>query len=291
MFLRLNACGDFLFCIAIEHRHFCLQNHRAAVQLIGDKVHGGAMLFIAIFQYLTVRVQTGIFRQQGRVDIQQTPGVVGDKCRTEDTHITRQHHQIRRISVDFQHQFAIESIATGELVCCEGMCGNCCFPRTFKAERIGLITEYRPQGAVDFLLFAGVDNCLQIASVTGNQHHDIFHSMTTRSLESDALMIPIFHAFSPLAFSSAMALSASAAGSAITIPTPQLKVRYISWRLTLPALCNQLNTAGHCQDDSSMTAWVLSGSTRGMFSQKPPPVRCAMACTSTLAISSNTDFT
>ena len=36
--------------------------------------------------------------------------------------------------------------------------------------------------------------------------------------------------------------------------TPQLKVRYISWCSTLPAVCSQLNTSGHCQEDSSITA-------------------------------------
>lgn len=70
--------------------------------------------------------------------------------------------------------------------------------------------------------------------------------MTTRCSESEALMIPIFHAFSPFSLSKARALSTSGAGRAITIPTPQLKVRYISCWLTLPAVCSQLKTAGHC---------------------------------------------
>ncbi|SUH14317.1 Uncharacterised protein [Salmonella enterica subsp. enterica] len=104
-------------------------------------------------------------------------------------------------------------------------------------------------------------------------------------------MIPIFHAFSPFSFSRASALSASGAESAITMPTPQLKVRYISCRLTLPAVCSQVKMAGHCQDDSLITAWVFSGRTRGIFSQKPPPVRWAIACTSMFSISSRTDFT
>ncbi len=52
-------------------------------------------------------------------------------------------------------------------------------------------------------------------------------------------------------------------------PTPQLKVRYISWVLTSPACCSQLKTAGHCQLLPSIIACVLSGSTRGIFSQKP----------------------
>jgi hypothetical protein len=40
-------------------------------------MHGGTVLLIAVFQNLTMGVQAGIFRQQRRVDIQQTPGDSG----------------------------------------------------------------------------------------------------------------------------------------------------------------------------------------------------------------------
>jgi hypothetical protein len=43
-------------------------------------MHGGTVLLIAVFQNLTMGVQAGIFRQQRRVDIQQTTGEVFDKA-------------------------------------------------------------------------------------------------------------------------------------------------------------------------------------------------------------------
>ena len=64
--------------------------------------------------------------------------------------------------------------------------------RALKAERVGLVAEYCPNGAVNFLLFAGVYDGLQITSVAGNEHHNVFHSMTTRSSESEALIVPDF---------------------------------------------------------------------------------------------------
>ena len=173
-------------------------------------------------------VQAGIFRQKRRVNIQQTSGEVFDKCRAQNTHVARQHHHVRRVGIDLLHQFAVKGLTPGELAGFQRVRRNVRFPRALKAERVGLVAEDCPNGAIDFLLFAGVYDCLQIASVAGNEHHDVFHSMTTRCSESEALIVPIFHAFSPFSVSSLTALSASLAGRAITIPTPQLKVRYIS---------------------------------------------------------------
>lgn len=180
------------------------------------------------------------------MDVQQTSLIVADERRAKDTHIACQHHQIRGVGVDFMHQLTIERFPVGKLTLRQRMGRDAGQARALKAERISLVTEYRTQGAVYLFPAAGVDDRLQIAAATGNQHHDVFHAMTTRCSESEALIYPIFHAFSPLSLSRAIALSASAAGRAIIIPTPQLKVRYISCWLTLPAVCSQLKTDGHC---------------------------------------------
>ncbi|KEP73746.1 hypothetical protein HR12_39105 [Microbacterium sp. SUBG005] len=67
MFLRLHTFGHVVFVVAVKDRYFCLQNDRTAVQLVGDEMHGGTMLLIAVFQHLTMGVQTGgIFGQQGK---------------------------------------------------------------------------------------------------------------------------------------------------------------------------------------------------------------------------------
>ena len=186
------------------------------------------MLLIAVFQNLTMGVQAGIFRQKRRVNIQQTSGVVRDKGRAQNAHIARQHHDVRRVGINLLNQLAVKGFTPGELAGFQRVRGYVRFPRALKAERVGLVAEYCPNGAVDFLLLAGVYDGLQITSVAGNEHHDVFHSMTTRCSESEALIVPIFHAFSPFSVSSLTALSASLAGRAITMPTPQLKVRYIS---------------------------------------------------------------
>ncbi|CSI56862.1 Uncharacterised protein [Vibrio cholerae] len=47
--------------------------------------------------------------------------------------------------------------------------------------------------------------------------------------------------------------------------------------VTLPFSCNHWKITGHSQLLPSITAFVPSGNTRGMFSQKPPPVMCEIA--------------
>lgn len=63
MFLSLNPRRDIIFAVAFKYRNFGLENNRSAVQFISDEVDGGTMLFIAVFQYLAVRMQAGIFWQ------------------------------------------------------------------------------------------------------------------------------------------------------------------------------------------------------------------------------------
>src|SRR5439155_409692 len=75
------------------------------------------------------------------------------------------------------------------------------------------------------------------------------------------------------------AAAACSGGTMTTMPSPQLKVRYISADSMLPAFCSQSNTGSRCQLRRSSTASRPSGSTRGMLSVSPPPVMCASACT------------
>src|SRR5689334_1691727 len=62
-----------------------------------------------------------------------------------------------------------------------------------------------------------------------------------------------------------------------TIPTPMLKVRYISDRSTFPAPIRTPNTSGTLQLPVSITASSVDGSARSRFSSNPPPVMCAIA--------------
>ncbi len=82
---------------------------------------------------------------------------------------------------------------------------------------------------------------------------------------------------SPASSSSATTSLASSGGTARTMPMPQLKVRAISPGAMLPCRWRNAISPGCSHAPASITACAPSGSTRGIFSSKPPPVMCASA--------------
>ena len=64
-----------------------------------------------------------------------------------------------------------------------------------------------------------------------------------------------------------------------TMPTPQLNVRSISGSAMPPVAASQRNSGVTGTRARSTRTPSPSGSTRGMFSVKPPPVMCASAFT------------
>jgi hypothetical protein len=88
---------------------------------------------------------------------------------------------------------------------------------------------------------------------------------------------PIAKARSPASINAASTASASPFAATATMPMPQLKVRSISASSRPPALASQPNTGGAVKLAISTRAATLSGSTRGMFSESPPPVMWASA--------------
>ena len=71
--------------------------------------------------------------------------------------------------------------------------------------------------------------------------------------------------------------AASAAHDHATMPMPQLKVRAISSGSISPCACRNAISRGCGQASASTVACRPSGSTRGIFSSRPPPVMCASA--------------
>ena len=63
------------------------------------------------------------------------------------------------------------------------------------------------------------------------------------------------------------------------MPMPQLNVRSISVSTMPPVAASQRNTGSTGTRASSIRTLRPFGSTRGMFSVKPPPVMCASALT------------
>ncbi|MNZ97850.1 hypothetical protein D3C78_1171110 [compost metagenome] len=163
------------------------------------------------------------------MNVQHASGKVLHELRAENAHITRQHHQIRLILVNGFCQRDVKRRTVGIGLGIQRMGGNVCRLRTLQAISLRPVAEYRHNFGGNPALLAGINQRLEITPLAGDQHHDLFHQlMTTCCSSEEAVSLPIFHAFSPAAVNNAMADSTDSSGRAITMPTPQLKVRYIS---------------------------------------------------------------
>ena len=63
---------QWILCLFL-YRYLRLQDHRAAIDSLGDKVDAGAVLFASAVKRAPVCIYAGEFRQQGWVDIQHPP--------------------------------------------------------------------------------------------------------------------------------------------------------------------------------------------------------------------------
>ena len=72
MFLHQNAGGQAVRTVAGQNWHLRLAQRRACVKLGDDFVNRAPCHAIACVQRALMRVQTGIFRQKGGVDVDHT---------------------------------------------------------------------------------------------------------------------------------------------------------------------------------------------------------------------------
>ncbi len=88
MFGLFDPFGQHIRCVALHDRNAGLTDDRAFVHAFGDDVDGATGLGITRRDGAGMGVQTGIERQQGRVDIDHATLPFSDQPRGEDTHIS-----------------------------------------------------------------------------------------------------------------------------------------------------------------------------------------------------------
>ena len=71
-----------------------LQNDRASIERLIDKVHGAAAEFHAVIERLALRLESGKRRQQRGMDIENSAAKRRDEVRREQAHESGQAHQI-----------------------------------------------------------------------------------------------------------------------------------------------------------------------------------------------------
>ena len=85
------------------------------IQISRYLMNRGARDLAACGKCALIRVKTGKRRQQGRVNIDQSPGVMRYKSRRQNTHEAGQYDQRRIVYVDPSLKFGIKSVTRLEL--------------------------------------------------------------------------------------------------------------------------------------------------------------------------------
>src|SRR5271155_3570845 len=189
-------------------------------------------------------------------------------------------------------QRVFECLATpAECSVIDECCWNACFARVGKARRFRPV-RYDQHDLGWIVPRPGrLDQRRHVRSAAGDEHGNALlgHARhqersrcprkPTRPLPLAATISPSRATVSPLAVRSALAASDALRSRTATIPMPQLKVRNISASPILPLEASHLNTGRTGTRPRSNETARPCGSTRGIFSTKPPPVIWASALT------------
>lgn len=95
-----------------------------------------------------------------------------DESRRENTHETRQHHQVRFVAVDHLDQRGVEGFAGVILTVGQGHRVDPGIPGSLEPVGVGLVGDHGDDfAATELLVLLGVQQRLQVAAVAGDQYH------------------------------------------------------------------------------------------------------------------------
>ena len=231
--------------IAFKHRHFFLQNDLPGVYALVHEMDGRSAFFFAAFQDsfvhpFAVKPFPAVFRDQGRMDIDDLVSVSFNDLLRKHFHVSGQHDHVCTAFLQFFHNllrfFCYRCFNPG--FCCTFQC-ECIFSAGYDLHDMGIRDL-----SVSFL----VDQCLQVGPASRYKHcyfdffthidssfAAVYRFKTTFSPLSSAIS-PMIHAFSPASVNAFRAASASSASTTIIMPIPILNVENISFGSMLPVL-------------------------------------------------------
>jgi len=89
-----NALGESGRIVCFEHGNCVLQNNRAVVKVLIDKVHGAAGDLDSVIEGLLLCIEAGEGRQQRGMDVENAIGKGGDELRREQAHVAGEADEI-----------------------------------------------------------------------------------------------------------------------------------------------------------------------------------------------------
>ena len=164
--------------ISYKNGHDCLRKDSAVVQFRRHAVHSSACKLATCINRTLVCVEPGECRQEGRVYVDEAPGVMRYKTRCEDAHETSQHHQCRTVRVYGLLKRGVERIARVKTFVVQ----HC----RLKPERCGRSKPLGIGPVADHAGYAGIElffpllrlsrlrNGYHVGTVARDQNNDVF---------------------------------------------------------------------------------------------------------------------
>ena len=164
MFALLYTLGQGINGIVRMHRNGGLGNQRAAIKLFGDEMNGAAVFAIAGFQGAGMGIQSAIFGQQGRVDVDQAPGVMADKHGRKNAHEAGEHHGIRGVGGEHLDHGLVELLPVRVVAVIQAGGGDARLCGPLEAGGVGAIGKHHGNLGVEGTCFLGIHDRLQVGA-------------------------------------------------------------------------------------------------------------------------------
>ncbi len=145
-----------------QYRDAGLHDGGAAIQLFGNEVDSSTMLAITRFQCALVGMQTRVFGQQGRMDVQQPSLVVDDKISGKNAHETGQNDPLRFMGINQLGQCPVITDPIGKLAMIQHSGGNAGFGSPLQPVGIRAVGNHRDD--VGLIRMQAINERLQIAA-------------------------------------------------------------------------------------------------------------------------------
>src|SRR5208282_3503180 len=219
------------------------------------------------------------------MNVEHAAGPAPNEPGRQQPHESGEAHQIDPVGRKLRIERAFERLALfAKRRVIDDRGGDAFRARTGEARSLGSIRgDEHDFGRIVFRL-GRLDQRRHIRSTAGDEHGDalLAHAphqersrrprKSMRASPFAATISPSRTTVSPFAVNCSRAAAAAFASSTATMPMPQLKVRNISCSLTSPEAASHLNTGWTGTQSKSNETESPRGSTRGIFSTKPPPV-------------------
>ena len=141
-----------------------LQDAWSAIKFFSDEMNRAAVPLVAGIKDALMCIQSRIFWQQCRVDVEDPAPVVLNECRTQNAHETRENKQIGFEAVELRDDSTIERFTVSVIAVTNTRCRNAGGFSSLEAERIRIVAKNHAQVQVEAARSDGIDERLKVTA-------------------------------------------------------------------------------------------------------------------------------